>query len=53
MPFVLFGEAFWRRIVNFEALAEEGTISKTDLQLFSFVEKAEDGWDIIRSHYDL
>lgn len=53
MPFVLFGEAFWKRIINFEALAEEGTISRSDLKLFSFVETAEEGWEIIRRHYDL
>ena len=53
MPFVLFGKAFRKRIINFEALAEEGTISRSDLKLFSFVEKAEDGWEIIRRHYGL
>jgi uncharacterized protein (TIGR00730 family) len=51
VPIILFGEAFWRRIVNWEALAEAGTISDDDLQLFRFVETAEeavaaiDGWE--------
>ena len=53
MPFVLFGEAFWKRIINFDALAEEGTISKSDLKLFTFVDTAEEGWEIIRRYYDL
>jgi uncharacterized protein (TIGR00730 family) len=50
VPFLLFGEAFWRRIVNWDALAEAGTISAADLRLFRFVETAEeavaaiDGW---------
>jgi uncharacterized protein (TIGR00730 family) len=43
-PIVLFGESYWRRIVNFEALAEEGMISPEDLKLFEFAETAEDGW---------
>ena len=43
-PVVLFGEAYWRRIVNFDALAEEGMISPADLKLFEFAETAEDGW---------
>ena len=43
-PVVLFGEAYWRRIVNFDALAEEGMISPADLQLFEFAETAEEGW---------
>ncbi len=53
MPIILFNEKFWRRIVNFEALAEEGTISPEDLNLFQFVETAEEGWDIIKQRYEL
>jgi predicted Rossmann-fold nucleotide-binding protein len=41
---VLFGEAYWRRIIKFDALAEEGMISPEDLQLFEFAETAEEGW---------
>ena len=50
IPVLLFGEAFWRKIINWEALAEAGTISDEDLKLFRFVETAEeavaaiDGW---------
>ncbi len=52
MPIILFNEKFWRRIINFEALADEGTISPEDLDLFQFVETAEDGWKIIKERYD-
>ncbi|HMS18519.1 MAG TPA: LOG family protein, partial [Planctomycetota bacterium] len=51
IPIILFGEEFWRRIVNFEAFVEEGTISPEDLTLFSFAETAEDAWTIIRDWY--
>jgi uncharacterized protein (TIGR00730 family) len=44
-PVVLFGEAYWRKIVNFDALAEEGMIAPADLKLFEFAETAEAGWD--------
>src|SRR5699024_3821052 len=50
IPFLLFGREFWERIINWEALAEAGTISDEDLDLFRFVESAEeaisfiDGW---------
>ena len=44
-PVVLFAEAYWRRIVNFDALAEEGLISAEDLRLFEYAETAEQGWD--------
>jgi uncharacterized protein (TIGR00730 family) len=43
-PVVLFGEAYWRRIVNFDALVEEGMISPADLKLFEYAETAEEGW---------
>lgn len=48
VPVLLFGEQFWRSIVNWEALAAAGTISDEDLDLFRFVETAEAAWEIIR-----
>jgi len=51
IPILLFGEAFWRRIVNFDALVEEGTISPQDLDLFRFVETAEEAWDHVQRFY--
>jgi len=42
VPFLLFGRAFWEKIINWEALAEAGTISREDLDLFRFVETAEE-----------
>ena len=42
VPFLLFGRAFWEKIINWDALAEAGTISADDLKLFRFVETAEE-----------
>ena len=42
VPFLLFGRAFWEKIINWEALAEAGTISAEDLDLFRFVESADE-----------
>ena len=42
VPFLLFGEPFWRKIIDWDALADAGTISEEDLTLFRFVENAED-----------
>ncbi len=47
IPIVLFGREFWERLINFNALVEEGMISAKDLDLFQFTETAEDAWDII------
>ncbi len=53
MPILLYGKEFWTKVVNFEALADEGTIAHSDLDLFHFVETAEEGWEIVRAAYDL
>lgn len=51
MPILLFGADFWNRVVNFEALVAEGVISPTDLDLFHFVETAEQAWKIVQDFY--
>lgn len=47
VPVLLFGERFWREIVNWDALKRAGTISPEDLDLFRFVETAEDAIAVI------
>ena len=42
VPFLLFGRDFWDKVVNWQALAEAGTISPADLTLFRHVETAEE-----------
>jgi uncharacterized protein (TIGR00730 family) len=51
MPVMLFGRGFWERVIDFEALVDEGVIDRDDLALFSFVETAEDAWSRICTHY--
>ncbi len=53
MPILLFGKAFWERVINFEELMLEGVISPKDLDLFQFVETAEDAWREISIFYEL
>ena len=47
MPILLFGEEFWRKIINWDALVEAGTIAPDDINLFRFVETADQAWDIL------
>ncbi|MDU8929476.1 TIGR00730 family Rossman fold protein [Alisedimentitalea sp. MJ-SS2] len=49
VPFLLFGRAFWEKIINWDALAEAGTISDEDLNLFRFVDTAEEAVEIIEN----
>lgn len=41
---LLYGEEYWRRIVDFEALAEHGAISQEDLSLFTYCSTPEDAF---------
>ena len=44
LPVVLFGRAYWRSVINFEALFDNGMISIEDLALFEIVDDAEKAW---------
>ena len=51
IPVLLFGRSFWERVVNFEALVEEGVVSEKDLGIFTYVETAEEAWDAVQRFY--
>jgi len=53
VPVVLFGSAFWKKLVNFELLVDEGVIAADDLDLFTLVDTPEDAWEAIQSFYRL
>ncbi len=52
IPVLLVGRAFWEKVVNFEALVEEGVVSERDLSIFTYVETAEEAWDVVRNFYE-
>lgn len=53
IPILLFGRSYWDKIINFEAMLEEGVISADDLTRFEYVESAEEAWEKIVKAYDL
>ena len=53
IPILLFGKEFWERVIRFDLLVEEGTISEEDTRIFKFVETAEEAWDHIRQANNL
>ena len=53
VPIVLFGSDYWKRLINFEVLVEEGVISPGDLDLFQFADDPETAWDLIKTFYRL
>ena len=53
LPIVLFGSDYWKRLINFDVLIEEGAISPKDVDLFHYVDEPQVAWDIIRKFYAL
>ena len=51
VPVILFGRDYWNRIINFDALVEEGAISQCDRDLIQYAESADDAWAIILDNY--
>ena len=50
-PILLFGRAFWEKLIDFQHLEDTGMISPGDTNLFQFVETAEEAWARLAEHY--
>jgi uncharacterized protein (TIGR00730 family) len=50
-PVLLFGREFWTKLVDFDWLVETGMISAVDLELFRFVETADEAWALLEAEY--
>src|SRR6266853_4376882 len=46
---VIYGSDYWNRIINFQAMADAGTISQEDLDLFKIVDSPEEGFEYLRA----
>ena len=44
VPVVLIDRSYWTRVINLEMLAYEGMIDRTNLDIFSYADNAEDAW---------
>jgi uncharacterized protein (TIGR00730 family) len=52
LPILLFGREFWNRVIDFEALADEGVISRRDLDLLHWCEDPDEAWDFVQHYYE-
>jgi predicted Rossmann-fold nucleotide-binding protein len=50
---LLYGSAYWREVINFEALVRHGTIAAEDLQLFEFVDEPHAAFERLRARISL
>ena len=53
VPIILYGSEFWHSLINFNMLADLGTISEQDLALLRFVDSPQEAWNVIYSFYNL
>lgn len=51
IPIVLVNGSFWRRVVDFDFLIEEGMIAPEDVELFIMVDSAQEAVDALREFY--
>lgn len=52
LPILIFGREYWDKIINFEQMVEQGVIGEKDLELISYVESAEEAWELIKKSLD-
>jgi uncharacterized protein (TIGR00730 family) len=51
MPVILFGTDHWKKLINWDYLAETGLIGPGDLDLIEFCDTAEEAWTAIGTFY--
>jgi len=47
IPIILIDKAYWKQVINFKFLVKEGVISKSDLNILTYVNDAQEAWDTI------
>jgi uncharacterized protein (TIGR00730 family) len=52
LPILLFGRDYWNKVVNFDAMVEEGVIAPHDLDLIHWSEDADEAWDFVSRFYE-
>ena len=50
LAMIIYDENYWRNIINFDGLVEQGMISKSDVNLFSMCSNIDDAYNIITKH---
>jgi uncharacterized protein (TIGR00730 family) len=52
LPILLFGQDYWSKVVNFQAMVDEGVISPHDLDLIHWCEDAAEAWGFVTRFYE-
>ncbi len=52
LPIIIFGQDYWKEIIDVEAMARWGTIAYEDLKMFQFVNTAEEAFKILKPYLE-
>jgi uncharacterized protein (TIGR00730 family) len=55
IPVIMYGSDYWSRIIDFQALADEGCIADEHLNLLQYADTPQEAWQIIAEfhHFDV
>ncbi|WP_144732629.1 TIGR00730 family Rossman fold protein [Extensimonas perlucida] len=53
LPIILFGSDYWKRLIDFDVLVEEGMVTAQDLTLFHYSDDPQQAWELVRDFYGL
>jgi len=51
LKIIIYGESYWKEVMNFDALVEHGMISKEDLKIFDFCSNVDEAFEKITAHF--
>jgi len=51
IPIILYGEEYWKGIINFQQLADEAVIRDSHLDLIDYADTPAEAWDIIQKFH--
>lgn len=52
MLLLVYDEKYWKSIINFDGLIENGVVSKADMNHFTFANSVDEAFDCIVKHFD-
>jgi uncharacterized protein (TIGR00730 family) len=51
IPVILYGTDYWKRVLDFDFLADEGMIQDDHLELFTYADTPREAWKAIEDHH--
>lgn len=52
LAIVIYDEKYWKSVVNFDALIEQGVINESDMELFNFCNDVDSAFKIVKEHLE-